>query len=455
MSKNSPTAQLADYAAGLQYTDLSSPAVNEAKWIVLDTLGAMLIASSPQYSSTRLLGDLALRLGGVEECTVIGRKFRTSCFQATLINGTMGYAADLEGGGISGQHAAAVLVPTAIAMGESTHASGKALITALVAGYDVCSRASLALSESGQRRRGFHPSALCGHFGATATAGRFLELDRRQMVHALGLAASQASGLIRLWAGDPSEDSRSFVIGVAASNGVRSALLSQMGYGGPEAIFDEGEFNVYPAFSGEMHGEELTKGLGSDFHITQHDGFKRYACCGGIHAALDALFKITAEHPLAAQDVAQIVHRIHPAGIDLGFNRARSHNSPYMLSVALTKGKISPGDFLADEETASEIAELAKRIVVVGDPDLAQPGDVKPTLEVITRDGRRFAERVDIPRGRRGNPMSEEELAAKFMALATEVIPRSNAQVILDLIRRLEEVDDVASLGSLLAAGIS
>jgi len=455
MSISKRTTQLASYAANIEYTDLPSAAVSEAKAIVLDTLGAMLIASSPKYSSTRLLGDLALRLGGVEECTVIGRDFLTSCFNAALVNGTMAYAGDIEGGGIAGQHAAAVLVPTAMAMGERERVSGKTFITALAIGYDVCSRVSLALSERGQRRRGFHLSALCGHFGAAATAGHILGLDETQTLNALGLAASQAGGLIRIWVGDATEHSRPFVIGVAASNGVRSALLAQLGFGGPHEIFDEGEFNVYPAFSGEMHLEELTRGLGTDFRITQHHGFKRYACCAGIHPALDALFKIMVQHDLAPEDVAQVIHRVTPSGIVLGFAKARSHNSPYMLAVAIANGRIDPGDFLSDGDPDPRVVDLARRIVVVADPDLERPGGMVPTLEVIARDGRRFAERVDIPKGRRGNPMSDEELEAKFMVLATEVIPHQRAQTILRLVHHLEEVEDVASLVELLGADAS
>jgi 2-methylcitrate dehydratase PrpD len=103
------TARLADYAAAFRYEQLPVEGIAAARTIVLDTLGALLLGSLPKYSASRLAGDLAKNLGGVPECTVIGRGFKTSLANAALANGVMGYAADVEGGGVCRQHAAAVL----------------------------------------------------------------------------------------------------------------------------------------------------------------------------------------------------------------------------------------------------------------------------------------------------------------------------------------------------------
>src|SRR5689334_11239660 len=119
------TDRLASHAAAFRYEQLPASAVDRAKEIVPDTLGAILAGSQPPFGGSRATADLARLLGGVPECTVIGRGFKTSVANAALANGTMGYAADLEGGGLRRQHIAAVLVPTIVSMGEREHADGR------------------------------------------------------------------------------------------------------------------------------------------------------------------------------------------------------------------------------------------------------------------------------------------------------------------------------------------
>src|SRR5207247_10541936 len=226
------TDHLAGYAAAFGYEQLPVEAVAAARIIVLDTLGALLLGSLPKYSASRLTGDLVKNLGGVPECTVIGRGFKTSVANAALANGVMGYAADVEGGGVWRQHAAAVLVPTALTVGEREHADGRTLIASLALGYDIAARIDRACDPETSYPHSFHPSAVFGHFGAAATAGHLLKLDAKQFANALGLAGINAGGLIA-WVNDPTEDSRPYVIGMAAHCGVLAAVLAKTGTGGP------------------------------------------------------------------------------------------------------------------------------------------------------------------------------------------------------------------------------
>src|SRR5690242_718432 len=156
------TERLASYAADFRYEQLPPDAVDQAKVIVLDTLGATLAGSLPRFGGSRATADLARRLGGVPECTVIGRGFKTSVANAALANGTMGYAADLEGAGLRRQHIAAVLVPTIVSMGEREHADGRTMIAALALGYDVAGRIDRAADPGTPYPHSFHPSAVFG-----------------------------------------------------------------------------------------------------------------------------------------------------------------------------------------------------------------------------------------------------------------------------------------------------
>src|SRR2546429_6176510 len=122
------TTRLAQFAADYRYEQLPSSVVDRAREILLDTLGSMLLGVGPEYSSVARLADLARELGGAPRCTVIGHGFRTDLLSAALVNGTAGYAADVEGAGISRQHASAVLVPAVLTVGESIGASGRQLV---------------------------------------------------------------------------------------------------------------------------------------------------------------------------------------------------------------------------------------------------------------------------------------------------------------------------------------
>jgi len=443
------TAALTDYAARFSYASLPQAAVDEAKTIVLDTLGALLLGSSPQYGATWLTGDLARRTGGAAESTVIGRDFKAPCEAAALANGTAGYAADIEGASVARQHVPAVLVPAALAVGEREHADGKAFIAALALGYEICSRASEACRTEHSYPHSFHPSATFGYFGAAATAGHLLRLEQKQFANALGIAGTNSSGLMT-WVDDPTEHSRPLGIGMAARGGVTAALLAQLGVGGPPAIFDPGKYNIYDAYAGEMHLERLTAGLGESLWITQTSGYKRHPCCGDTHTGLDALLQIIEEHRITADEIASIVHKVKADRAPvIDNNPLKSHCAQYVLPVAAVRGKIEPGDILEDRRSDPRIRDLASRTRLVGDPAMdAWPAQAPAVVEVTTRDGRTLTARVDWAKGRRENPMTRAQLEQKFMDLATTRMPRAAAQHLMETVYGLDRLADVNDLGA-------
>ncbi|MBA2364649.1 MAG: MmgE/PrpD family protein [Chloroflexia bacterium] len=448
----SSTDRLAKYAAAYRFDQLPVEAVEAAKVVVLDTLGALLLGSLPKYSASRLTGDLAKMLGGMPECTVIGRGFKTNVAQAALANGVMGYAADVEGGGVWRQHAAAVLVPTALTVGERAHADGRTLIAALALGYDVAARIDRAADPGTPYPHSFHPSGVYGHFGAAAAAGHILKLDQGQFVSALGLAGINAGGLMA-WVNDPTEDSRPYVVGMAAHCGVIAALLAKMDMGGPPGIADDGKYTIYDAFSGAMHLEEVTRDLGEVFWITRHGGFKQYPCCGDIHSGLDALLKIVVENDLQPVDILELVHRVHPSRAKvIDNNPLKSHCAQYIMAVAAIRREINSDTVTTDLRlTDPLIRDLSRRVCLIGDPANEAFGVGSAAVEVLTRDGRLFREVVKHWRGHRENPLSQAELEGKFMRLATTRIPPKRAERLLLLVNDLERLDDTARLMELLS----
>jgi 2-methylcitrate dehydratase PrpD len=476
------TDRLAGYAAAFRYEQLPVEAIEAARIIVLDTLGALLLGSLPKYTASRLTGDLAKNLGGVPECTVIGRGFKTSVANAALANGVMGYAADVEGGGVWRQHAAAVLVPTTLTVGERQHADGRTLIAALALGYDIAARIDRACDPGTPYPHSFHPSAVFGHFGAAAAAGHLLKLDAKQFANALGLAGINAGGLIA-WVNDPTEDSRPYVIGMAAHCGVLASLLAKMGMGGPHGIVDDGKYTIYDAFSGTMRLEEIPQDLGKLFWITRHGGFKRYPCCGDIHTGIDALLKIVIENDLQPSGILEIVHRVHPSRAKvIDNNPLKSHCAQYIMAVAAVRRQIDTDTIVVDlRQTDAKVRDLSQRTQLVGDPATEPLGVGAAIVEVRTRDGRSFREAVrpvhlrpeaaqamDSRSGEPGmrrargaaergeshkeRPLTRAELEEKFLKLATTRIRSDRAEQLLAMVSDLEELDDAARLMELLAA---
>lgn len=448
------TDAIVDYAARFSYDDLPAGVVDWTKTIVMDTLGALLLGSNPQYRASWLTGDLAKSMGGKPECTVIGRDFKTSVESATLANGTMGYAADIEGAGVARQHVPAVLVPVALAMGERQASNGQTLIAALALGYEISCRVSEACRTPHSYPHSFHPSALFGYIGSAMTAGHILKLDAQQMRNALGLSASNATGLMT-WVTDPTEHSRPFVIGMAARGGVTCALLAELGFGGPPAVLDAGKYSIYDAYAGEMHLDRLIANLGEGYWIDTARGFKRHPCCGDTHTGIDALLKLMAGHGLTADDIETIVHRVKADRAPvIDNNPLKSHCAQYVLSVAAVRGEIVSDDILVDRrETDPVVADIYRRTTLIGDPELDRSHAHAPAIvEVTTRDGRRFVEAVDWSKGSQGDPMTQDELEAKFLRLATTRISRDRAEQALRLVQRLPEVDDVGELAALLQA---
>jgi 2-methylcitrate dehydratase PrpD len=448
---------LVGFATGLSYRDLPSEVERFTRGIVLDTLGATIQASSPRYSAGRILAEFARIQGGTPESSIVGGGFQTSCVQAALVNGTLGYYCDVEPhhpGAI--MHGAAIVVPTALAVGERQGASGQDFLTAVVVGIDVACRVASAIDPTALYRRGMHPSALAGAFGAAAAAARLLHLDPEQFRSSLGLVGTQASGLLA-WETDPSEHARPFNPGMAGRNGTTAALLASLGFGGPPDIF-EGPFNVLAAF-GERQPDgqigrvaELSRDLGKDFRIM---GFaiKLYSCCAFLHPALDALLSILAQHPLDPEEVDKIDLRFPTNGTKLiDNNELKSHCAQYIVPIALTDRRVTIDDILRDRRTDPRIAALARRVRVVPDDKLDEsfPTRYSTIVEVTTRGGQTYRERVDYARGCPENPISLSEIRAKFTDLTVPTIGSDRSERIAGLVGQLDRLDRLSDLGAAL-----
>jgi 2-methylcitrate dehydratase PrpD len=441
---------LSEYVSRTRPEDLPVGVVDRAGTILLDTLGSLLAASAPRYSAGRILLDYTRALGGRPECALIGSSERTSCVNAALYNGSLGYYCDLDAhhpGAIV--HAPAIVVPVALALAEREGRSGADLLAAIVLGIDVACRVSNAIGPTTLYARGQHPTCVAGGFGAAAAAGYLLGLDPSAMCRAWGLTGTQASGLLA-WETDPTENARPLNPGIAARNGTTAALLASYGFGGPPDIF-EGAFNILDALGDPPQVGELTADLGERFAIDEL-AIKRYACCAFLHPALDGLDEIMVEGGLRADELDALRLRFPRSGVALiDNNPLRSHCGQYILPICALERQVRIDDILYNRRGEPAIAALSEKTQVLGDDELDPefPARYTTVLEVDAR-GTTFRRRVTYAKGCPENPLTAAEIEHKFKSLAQDVIDDGHIGEIIETVRGIASAPTIGPLIGLL-----
>jgi len=447
------TSVLAQYAADFSYDRLPAEVRDFARGIILDTLGAIVAASSARYGLRGTLGRFVTSSGGTPEATLVGLGQKSSLVNAALYNGTLGYYCDVEANHTGAiMHAPASVVPAALAAAEVRGASGAETLAAIVLGIDVACRVSLAIGPNALYARAFHPSAVCGAFGVAAAVGRIIGLDQQGMANAFGLTANQASGLLA-WASDHTEQSRPFNCGLAARNGVTAALLAETGMGAPQHILDPAEkYNVFRAWATDPRPEALLDGLHERYEIFGL-AVKLYACCAFLHPALDGILALLDEGAVSADDVTAITLRFSHSGRSMiDENELKSHRAQYILPVGLYNGRVTLDDILFEPHDARILA-LGEHTRVVGDDELERhyPDRYASVVELATRDGRVASRRVDWPKGYPQNPVTPADLEQKFRALAATAVDAATIDRLVQAVAEIEAAPRVDDLLTLLA----
>jgi 2-methylcitrate dehydratase PrpD len=443
------TKSLAQYIAGFSYAEMPPEVVARAKLILLDTLGAILPATDPRYPGSKALIDMVRILGGEPQSTIIGFDLKTSTINASLVNGTFGYAYDIEPHHVAAiLHPAAVCIPVALAFSEWEMRTGKELLAALTLGIEISCRVSMALNPRDLYGRGFHPTAIACTFGAAATAGHLLKLNTAQWLNALGLSGNQASGLLA-WAKDHTENSRPFNPGIAARNGATAALLAKLGFGGPPNIFD-GKYDFFSAFSsgGQNPGHFFRKEW-----AVEELAIKQYSSCSFTHPGLDALLQIIEENGLRSIDIATIDLKYPRAGAHMiDNNELRSHCAQYVFAVAAVTGQVLFDDILTDRRDHPEIKRLYDNSTLTPDDilDRTYPDQYESIVTVTTIAGRKFEKHSGWAKGTIQNPMTDGEIEDKFFKLSARRISEKQAEQIRSWITICETQTDVKELLTML-----
>jgi len=440
------TEQLARHIAATRWDDIPSQVRHQAKRSLINFFAVTLAGcrSRPIDIALRLLSEFS----GGRQVALVGRAERIDALSAAFLHAAAANVDDF-----CDTHTATVIHPTAPVAGAlfscagMRPVSGRDLLLALVLGNEVQARIGLAISPS-HYNRGWHITSTCGVFGAAAATGKLAGLDERQMVWALGIAATQSAGLCECL-GTPA---KSVSVGNTARNGLWSALLAQQGYDGPAEPL-AGSQGFYHALVEQADLSRITDGWGDHWEIMAAS-YKPYPCGFVIHPVLDCALDWRREHPKA--DVARVVVRGNPLlsvradRPDVSTGREAQVSVQHAVAAALIKGQAGLDEFTDACVQDPEVVKLRSKIEVLRDERFST---VAAAVDITTTDGQIFKLEQQAARGNDANPLSDLDLEAKLRAAASGWDPHYDVAPLIDAIWKVEESTDVSRLTALTVPG--
>jgi 2-methylcitrate dehydratase PrpD len=453
---------LAQFIVETPFKRIPPELISKVQAYVLDLLGAALAGISEL--SSQAVVRAVLQEGGVAQATVFGTGRVAPMRDASLVNGTIAHALELDDDHRLGTvHPGSVVIPAALATSEATGCDGKTFLRAVLMGYEVMCRAGEAFLGR-QYYQGFHPTSTCGVFGAAVASGVVLGLDHEQLVRAMGIAGTQAFGLGE-WRADGSWIKRLHP-GRAAHSGILACQLAREGFTGPATIF-EGRDGFLRAFSHEGHYDEvaLLNNLGRDFRMGL-TAFKPYPGCRFAHAVIDIGLDLRREHGILPQDIGEASVRIYKTDILNYIPRPAKtvmaqFSVPYLLAVALVRGEVTL-DHLTEESIRNpEVLEIADRISVEEDAEFtaAYPNRYSTEVTLKLKSGKSVSGFRDCPRGDPEAPeyiespgQFETEVETKFRTLLKSTAFASWMDPMVEAVKALPTADNVKPLTALIGA---
>lgn len=457
--KETITAAMSRWAAGLRFEQLSSEAVHQAKRLLLDSLGCAL-GGYLQHDVQIALAVLD-EIAGDGPAIVIGSGRRVDPASATLANALMIRCMDYNDIYWKQDpcHPSDIF-PAALACCERARRNGKELIVGLVLGHEFEMRLCEA-AFPGIRERGWHHATLTA-FAAPIVAGRALHLTWEQIQHAIGISGSRHCTLGAVTAGKLTM-MKNTVDPMATQSGVLAALLAEKGYTGPEHVLD-GKEGLTQVFKPDWKLNLLTDGLGETWRITQC-GMKAFPTEALTHTAISAVLDLVKSNDLHPDDVEKIQIRSlaraadilsDPSKYDPRSKETADHSLPYVIAAALVDRQVTPAQFTMAKIMDPQIREQLQKVEVVADPEIEKvfPALQRVIVHMDTRDGRSFNKQLDYPKGDPRNPLTDSDVEEKFAALADGVLSSAAQKRVRDVVWNLEHVGSVAELMALMEADV-
>jgi len=446
---------LCNYCADIEYDDIPEDVRSLAKQFILDGLGIAIRADTKESSQAVKEGADEV-LSGVPECTVWATGERESATYAAFVNATFVHTLELDDTHREAVvHPGAPIIPTAFAVAERERASGRDLLTAVVAGYEVTCRLGMALNNHRVHlERGFHGTATCGVFGAAVAGGLLSGLDGDDLENLLGITLSQASGSLQYK--DNGAWTKRIHPGLAARDAILAIGLAKHGFrGATEPLI--GKHGFLNMFGVKADRSRLTEGLGDDYEIRK-TGIKPYACCRYIHPAVDATLEVIEAHDIDPDEIESISISTFESAYELSQPREqkiRPQNtvdaqfSPqYTIAVTVADRQALAAQFSHKRIEDTDLHSLMDLISVREDKSMtAQYPESWPTSVELKTNRRTITATCDSPSGEPESRLSEPEIIDKFQSLTVPMMTASDRDRFVTAVLGLENqsVTDIAS----------
>lgn len=448
---------LAELLAAPQYDDFPEPIVGKAKQAILDSFGCMIGGSILQPGQIVL--EMIASMGGKPEATVVSLRERVPTPWAAYANAYLANLLDYDDtyGGLG--HPGGPIIAAALAVADQHRASGQDFISAVILGYEAAVRIGEAVKPTSDRAKRVSGQGTIFVFGAATAACRLLGLTAGQLADVLTLAGTHSPvPAVRKFG--YSARPLSWIknnLGWASMGGVWASMLVQKGFRGNRSFFDGDTGFWLMTSSDQWNKERLLTPFGEDYALA-HLSFKPYTSCRYIHTTLDALTEIIRQHGVIVDKVKRIIIKSTKKAQDFADYAPHGpidgqFSMPYV--VAMTLLGIPPGHAWQLEErlTDPNVMEIARKVTITEDQEAEkywQDLRVVSTVGVELVDGRYYEESVVTPKGDPDNPLSNQDLVEKFMALAEPVVGEPRSEELLGHLDSLETLQDFSTLAELL-----
>jgi len=424
-------------------TPVPEEAIYRSKIGVMDCVGVALAGSREPVG--KVMGDYAAALADGGEATLWGSARKVVATEAALVNGTLAHALDYDDMNRSMLgHPTSVLAPALFAVCEQRRLSGRKLLEGYIVGLEVMARIGRIFGQAAYAKS-WHPTAIMGALGASAGASYLMGLDRERTVHALGIAASEASGLKKNFGSMV----KPLHAGSTARKGLWAAALAEKGLVADAEVLD-GQFGFFEMFN----GRQAEPGAIDD-DIAQLDildaglVFKQYPCCGGVHSLIDNAVSLRQKEALQPDEVREIECRLHPSRIayldrpDARENLEAKFSIQFCVATALANGRVGLRQFSEAGLAQPATRGLMPKVRVVPAAELA--GFASEVI-VRRRDGRQVSSALPEPRGSKSSPFTEEDMTRKFVDCAMEIMSAAQAEKAVAALMSLDTRDDVGDI---------
>ena len=458
------TDYVGKFVVNTTYEDIPADAVELGKKSILDGLGLALAGSRAETGGIcrQYLQELGA-CGG--QAMVIGSELKTSPRFAAFVNGVSIHADDFDDTQLSAAkdrvygllvHPTVPVLPAVLALSHNRSISGKELMLSYHVGVEVECKIAEAISPR-HYQDGFHSTGTCGALGAAAASAKLLRFDQPKVQNALGLAASQSSGLRENFG----TMTKPFQAGHAAESGVVSANLVALGWTAAEQIL-EADRGFFHAFGGSYDSSALMDRLGKPWTFASPGvSLKPYPSGSLTHPAMTELMRLIETKNIQANQVEKV-----DVGANHNMTTTLLHHQPktglegkfsmeFCVAILLLERKAGLGEFSDTVVQRPDVQEMIRKINFYVDPEAESAGFDKMTsiLQIHLKDGRVIAGRADFAKGSPVDPMSFEETATKFSGCAEYAQwPKNKAEKIIALVRALDWASDVSALSPLLSA---